>query len=96
MTRPDAEALTAALEAATGRPWTTCVTGTGGLWLWPADGGGRVGAKLALVDCWPRSGRRKVVLRDGFGAPSVWRDVPQGRGWPARAAAAVVAMLGER
>lgn len=96
MTRPDALALARALRQVTGRQWVAYMAPHGAVWLWPADGGGRVSAKLALVDCWCRDGKRRVILRHGFAAPSEWMDVEQGRGWPARAAAAVVAMLGER
>jgi hypothetical protein len=94
VTRPDAEALAsealaAALEAATGQRWETlCV---GGCRLPHPPGGG-----LMVVDCWRRGGTRVVAIMTTFSGPHLERDIPHGRGWPARAAAAVVAMLGER
>jgi len=102
MTTNDLNAWLPALEAATGYPWAVCICGNGRLLAWPARNGGRVGGRLALVECWaqdayrimPRTIRR-VSLRSEFRAlDGDLRDVEPGRGWPARAAAAVVEMLG--
>ena len=104
MTAPECAALAPALSRATGRSWMLCVCGDGRLLLWPAGGQGRMSGRLALVECWTQDAYRamphtirRVSLRDRFVALSgERRDIEAGRGWPARAAAAVVEMLAER
>ena len=104
MTAPECAALAPALARATGRPWVLCVCGDGSPLLWPGADGGRIHGRLALVECWRQDAYRsmphtirRVALRDEFVALSgERRDIEAGRGWPERAAAAVVGMLAER
>lgn len=103
MTTAECNALIPALQAATGYRWDVCVCGNGRLLVWPMHTRDRRG-QLVLVESWcqedyrgPRLHIRRVALRSKFQErEGLRRDIAPGRGWPARAAAAVVEMLGER